>query len=230
MIEEAKLFYSDGHFSSELGNSLILAISNVLKLPIIVFTTISNFQLLPIFPRDPINYEEMLPVAFNDFGPGHYDAVDSACERIPKENIDQDQLIIDKEVHVSSLENEEVSVKCHCGRGARKDDSAYLTCLKYWCLCFKQNLPCNMNCQCKNCNNPKGSTRKRVAEVIPRAFNQRKRRAHTTKTIRDNAFYSPRLTVKYPWQNVEIYLLLQLIESLGLDMNCLQSEMLHEEH
>ena len=135
---------------------------------------------------------------------------------------------INKEVHISSLENEEVSVKCRCGRGARKDDSAYLTCLKSRCLCFKQNLPCNMNCQCKNCNNPKGSTRKRVAEVIPRAFNQRKRRAHTTKTTRDNAFYSPRLTVKYPWKNVEIYLLLQLIESLGLNMNCLQSEMFHE--
>ena len=76
LIEEAKLFCNDGHFSSELGNSLILAISNVLKLPIIVFTTISNFQLFPIFPRDPINCEEMLLVAFNDIGPGHYDAVD----------------------------------------------------------------------------------------------------------------------------------------------------------
>ena len=103
-----------------------------------------------------------------------------------------------------------------------------MTCLKSRCLCFKQNLPCNMNCHCKNCNNPKGSTRKRVAEVIPGAFSQRKRRAHTSKTIRDNALYSPRLTVKYPWKNVEIYLLLQLVESLGLDMNCLQSEMLHE--
>ena len=78
LTEEAELFYNDGHFSSEFGNSLILAISNVLKLPIIVSTTISNFQLLPIFSRDPRNCEEMLLVAFNDFRLGHYDAMDSA--------------------------------------------------------------------------------------------------------------------------------------------------------
>ena len=44
---EANLFLQDGHFASELGNSMPLAASNALCLPIVVFTAMLNFPLLP---------------------------------------------------------------------------------------------------------------------------------------------------------------------------------------
>ena len=49
---EANLFLQDGHFASELGNSIPLAASSGLCLPIVVFTPVLNFPLRPTCPQD----------------------------------------------------------------------------------------------------------------------------------------------------------------------------------
>lgn len=71
---EAKLFLNDGHFASELGKSMPLAIANLLKLPLVLITQMENFPVLPITPRESL---QCLPifVAYDQSGPGHYDAV-----------------------------------------------------------------------------------------------------------------------------------------------------------
>ena len=51
--KEANLFLKDGHFASELGNSMPLAAANALCLSIVVLiTAMLNFLLLPYCPQD----------------------------------------------------------------------------------------------------------------------------------------------------------------------------------
>ena len=56
---EARLFLNDGHFASQLGNSMPLAIANVLKIPIVVMTQMDNFPIIPIARRENL---QTLPV------------------------------------------------------------------------------------------------------------------------------------------------------------------------
>ena len=49
--DEAKAFLNDGHFAADLGNSIPLAMANVLCLPIVIMTPMENLPVLPITPR-----------------------------------------------------------------------------------------------------------------------------------------------------------------------------------
>ena len=40
-----------GVFASDLGDAMVLALSNVLKVPIVLFTYVLNFPCIPIHPR-----------------------------------------------------------------------------------------------------------------------------------------------------------------------------------
>ena len=71
---EASLFLNDGHFASELGNCMALAMANLLNLPIVVITQMESMSVVPVTPRETL---QCLPifVAFDHAGVGHYDAV-----------------------------------------------------------------------------------------------------------------------------------------------------------
>ena len=47
---EAISFLQEGHFAAELGNSMPLAASNALRIPILVFTSMLHFPVLPVSP------------------------------------------------------------------------------------------------------------------------------------------------------------------------------------
>ena len=87
---EAKLFLNDGHFATDLGNAMPLAMANALKLPIVIFTQMENLPVLPITPREKI---KCMPIflAFHQSGPGHYDAVEmsSSHSMPPSKEIDK---------------------------------------------------------------------------------------------------------------------------------------------
>ena len=74
VADEAPQFLQQGYFYGPLGNTMVLAISNALGLPIIVFSSANHYLVINIAPRvcrAPIP----LYVAFNQSGAGHYDAV-----------------------------------------------------------------------------------------------------------------------------------------------------------
>jgi len=52
--DEAKAFLNDDHFATDLGNSMPLAMANVLCLPIVIMTPMENLPVLPITPRECI--------------------------------------------------------------------------------------------------------------------------------------------------------------------------------
>lgn len=83
---EAKLFLNNGHFATDLGNAMPLAMANALKLPIVIFTEMENMPVLPITPRETI---KCMPIflTFDQSGPGHYDAVEMPLSKCTQPSI-----------------------------------------------------------------------------------------------------------------------------------------------
>lgn len=76
-ISEVMAFLQEGHFAAELGNSMPLAASNALRIPIVVFTSMLNFPVLPVSPREIVLSENPIFLTYDMNYAGHYDAVDS---------------------------------------------------------------------------------------------------------------------------------------------------------
>ena len=74
VTEEAPMFLLPGHFFGPLGNTMVVAISNALGLPIIVFSSASHYPVINIAPQ-VCKVSIPLYIAFNQSGAGHYDAV-----------------------------------------------------------------------------------------------------------------------------------------------------------
>lgn len=72
--EEADKFKQDGFFASDLGDSVLNALSNVVGMQFIVFTGQVSYPVIHIMPRE-ILHEELIYLAFNNEESGHYDAV-----------------------------------------------------------------------------------------------------------------------------------------------------------
>lgn len=51
--ETARTFLEPGVFECELGNSVLLSLTNVLKLPIVVFSSIDSYSVIPLVPKAP---------------------------------------------------------------------------------------------------------------------------------------------------------------------------------
>ena len=72
--EDDILAYEEsGVFGGALGDAMPLALSNVLQLPIVIFTSIENFPVIAISPRQQLPEVQPLYLAYTQQGPGHYD-------------------------------------------------------------------------------------------------------------------------------------------------------------
>jgi hypothetical protein len=73
--EEVERFQAQGYFAGELGNVMTLGMSNMLKMPIIIFSSLENYPVIPVLPRHQLKNITPLYVCFNGAGCGHYDSV-----------------------------------------------------------------------------------------------------------------------------------------------------------
>ena len=141
--EMANCFLEQGFFDCELGNGVLLALSNVMKCSIICFTSIDNYPVVPIIPRHETLSSVPLYVAFTHFGKGHYDAICSLPEHGTGDCDD---------VEVKNI------YKCSCGRGGAKNKSkAFCNTYGSRCKCFQSMNGCSDLCECINCGNPYGN-------------------------------------------------------------------------
>ena len=72
---EVERFSHSGYFTGELGNLMVLAMANVLKIPIVIFSSLENFPTIPILPCQQLHGMPSLFISFNAAGCGHYDYV-----------------------------------------------------------------------------------------------------------------------------------------------------------
>ena len=146
--EEAIKFMQSGYFFGKLADTIVLALSNLLGLPFIVFTS-SIYQ--PVITITPRHLKIPIPVylAFNQSGAGHYNDV-VLCDD------DQIQPLV---LPLTSNGADAGKGPCSCGN---KTDTSHchpvaskyttITC----CTCCKEGKPCTNLCRCKTCNNPFG--------------------------------------------------------------------------
>ena len=164
--EEARLFLTDGHFASELGNSMPLAMANLLKLPIVVMTQMEHLHVIPVTPRETL---ECLPifVAFDHSGAGHYDAV--AHITVSQQSSETQPPSKNKDSTITEC--------CRCGQGARKKEANITSCdsFKKRCKCFQGVKGCSDKCQCIGCENPDGKKAKKVEQSNSTQTSTRKR-------------------------------------------------------
>ena len=75
--EEIQKFTQRGFYDSDLGDSIVLALSNALQLPILMFTSIPRIPEMEVLPRSQLDTDP-LKIAYNQSPPSHYDCVASA--------------------------------------------------------------------------------------------------------------------------------------------------------
>ena len=168
---EATAFLQDGHFASELGNSMPLAATNALRIAIVVFTSMLNLPVLPICPRDITLSDNPIYLAYDMRFAGHYDGIKQ-----------QNTVLQDEEQQGSAptqIGNQD-QITCRCGQGAKKKKTGSISCHEYksGCKCFQNVKGCSASCQCINCNNPRG--KKASLGSAPVTCSARKRRHHNS--------------------------------------------------
>lgn len=70
--EEAQAFRNRGYFKAEMSNLLPIAAAKVLRVPIIVFTSLQHFPIVPVVPSDAIIIGSCVHVAYNASGFGGF--------------------------------------------------------------------------------------------------------------------------------------------------------------
>lgn len=155
---EVEKFKVSGYFTGELGNLMVLAMSNLLKLPVVVFSSLENYPVIPVLPESQLKGNRPLYVSFNSLGCGHYDFVKPEDEDIVQEVI------------MKSQEKEEVNITCSCGVN-KKGDGLKNICNNSpgtygsRCKCLRARIQCSESCRCKGCCNPYGQRAKSVTSI-----------------------------------------------------------------
>ena len=160
---QAQRFLKDGKFMGEVGDLMIKALCNVLQTPIILFTSVKGLPIIVSTPtHNPLKEVEFIYLAYNQYGPGHYDLA----------------------LYAGGNEVESSSCKRHfCSCASRRPIKGLPCCqdpsLKAYstrCPCYNKQLACTAACNCVGCKNEFGSRpMERCGEP------GRKRRRHDTQ-------------------------------------------------
>lgn len=132
---EVLKFLQDGHYNSDLGNTMPLAMASALNVSIVLLTSIPSSPVFFVSP--PTNSNLVLHLAFTSLGPGHYDAL---------------------VLKATAAQSTDVT-KCRCGINSNKEN--YIACAHQngrhsACRCLAKGQGCSSLCACKGCLNPNG--------------------------------------------------------------------------
>ena len=161
ILEEADKFMQDGYFDSALGDTVVLALSNALCLPIFVFSSIDHYPVINVTPRNIVIPVPVF-IAYNQYGSGHYDGVVFGLD------------------HPIPISSSLTINKCNCGKNDKTGvqtsclprESKYTTVIR--CPCYKSERACTKLCTCKKCANPYGAHER----VLGPTKSSRKRQRH----------------------------------------------------
>ena len=159
---EAEKFLESGHYDSELGNCVPLAMSNILQIPLVIFTSMENYPITQVIPRTRVLSEVPIYLAYSHSDSGHYNlAVEGNRNRTQAnyattEATGKAESDMHLQVEVDLPTKHEAG--CSCGRGAagKTGKSEFCKYYKSRCPCFRKLRGCNDKCSCRSCDNPFG--------------------------------------------------------------------------
>ena len=123
IADEALRFLQPGVHGGELGDLVVIAMTNALCIPIMVFTSATNFPVATILPTYNVAATaEPIKVALTQCGSGHFDAVQMMTT----------ETAVTKTLDSTAGENETV---CTCGRNKGKGAACATTTFGYLTRC-----------------------------------------------------------------------------------------------
>ena len=156
---EAQKFLRPGHYDSELGNCVPLAMSNILQIPLVIFTSMENYPITQVIPRTRVLSEVLIYLAYNHGDSGHYNlAVEVTRAQSNSSTTESTGKEPDKHLQVEVDVPSQHEAGCSCGRGAagKTGKSEFCKYYKSRCPCFRNLRSCNSKCSCRSCANPFG--------------------------------------------------------------------------
>lgn len=141
-----------------MGNVLGIALSQILRLNIVFFTSMDHMPVVPVSPLLPCVATNAIFLGYSIGQPGLYHSV------VSLENVNQPI-----PPHVASTSTcadstkEQVPEHCSCGRGSAKKDGRKFCYQvpngnKSRCKCYTKMAGCSHRCKCVDCGNPYGSS------------------------------------------------------------------------
>ena len=200
-----------GIFSSDIGDAMLLGLSNALRIPIVVFTSVESWPYFTIQPQSiPVDSKPIL-LAFLQIGPGHYSLATKHQKQAPTS--------FDK---VSEGTEQYKEIYCRCGRGKNANNAERLNCSKSSvyssrCPCLKKCRPCTSTCACKNCDNPFGKNDHINTRLESKAARRKRPRHKEQDLARSTSVKFMKLSDEQPaagkWTPMEYYVLLAILQS-----------------
>ena len=204
---EANAFLQDGHFASELGNSMPLAASNALRISVVVFTGMLNFPVLPICPRDRTLSDNPIYLAYDMRFAGHYDGIE---QQTTVQRYEEQQ-----QRSVPSQCSNQHQITCRCGQGAKRKKTGSIPCHEYksGCKCFQNVMGCSAYCQRINCNNPRGKKVSSGSASITCSAQKQRHHDSSTEGLNGKSFteFKAGGTMTVHWTLFEKHVLMELV-------------------
>ena len=205
----------------ELGNTMPLALANILSSPILIFTSLQTTPVLLISPSTMHNALPAVYLAFNQFGAGHYDAVisnDASTSIQAREPACSD---------VGETDSKAPRRKCYCGRKSNQDRTTKQACVdqKHYalrCPCYKNQLGCQDECSCKQCENPfgkRGATLNNPLAISPSTPRMRAKHSNDKIKFWRKVHENMETNIERFWTRSEVILfecVIQLLSSLQI--------------
>ena len=139
-MQEAEEYRKKGTFAGSLGDSMPLALANILKLPLMILSTKHNVPFIDICPRSVMTGAAPIFLARYNAGAGYYNAI------IPNQTEQQDPpepfLMRFPPTTSNAMANRMLSCRCNTSEG--KESTKY----KNRCDCIKVVGWCQPSCKC----------------------------------------------------------------------------------
>ncbi|XP_031574299.1 uncharacterized protein LOC116308079 [Actinia tenebrosa] len=199
---EADVFQHKGYYQAEMANILPIAAIQVFKIPLVIFTSMDKFPVLPLVPVDKLVTSKCLYMAHSAAGFGSYYPVTVTLSKKSS----------DKPKHV-----------CRCGLGNSKNKQERSFCIhvpgRYLtrCECFRNGVACNHLCRCFNCANPQGTSKE--SRALHACQKTRLRGRHKLQQIRRHPSSLEDSDMKTLWNEQECLAFQFIVDALKFSDN-----------
>ena len=119
-----------------------LAMAKVLQVPVMILTPHYLSPFIPVFPRQQVDCVQPFMLAYDNNGPGHYDALIPIKEQEEPSNT----VPAYQEKNVAG-KNKKYSSFCRCGINVRPEKISKRS-YKSRCKCISLNAKCSSKCKC----------------------------------------------------------------------------------
>lgn len=180
-LQEQASLLQDGSRSSEIGDLVILALSNVMKIPIVLFTSAKNMPIAIQLPTQStvFNIDPVL-VAYVQGMPGYFSAVKPASS---EDSVLQSVATGSAQTSSPAENTSPPSKGCFCGKKAIRGTPCSYSLKEYTCRCpcYNKQQACSDDCRCKCCGNPYGVRPESGQKT--KIGHKRKRFAHQQQSV-----------------------------------------------